>query len=147
MPSIKRQENRISAIDLFCGAGGLTHGFELEGIPVAAGVDLDPACRFPYEANNSAEFVESGVEKLRAKDLNNYFGNATYRILAGCAPCQPFSTYTQGLDTQKDHKWGLLYEFGRLARSVRPEIITMENVPSVGRHEVFLDFSTDLLLF
>jgi DNA (cytosine-5)-methyltransferase 1 len=48
---------KISCVDLFCGAGGLTHGFVLEGVPVVAGIDMDPACRFPYEANNSAKFV------------------------------------------------------------------------------------------
>ena len=136
----QKRSSSIRCIDLFCGAGGLTHGFELEGLPVEVGVDLDPACRHPYEANNEAAFVERSVGRLTARDLNRYFGSAKVRVLAGCAPCQPFSTYTQGLDAKKDHKWGLLYEFGRLARSTRPEIITMENVPSVGRHTVFSDF-------
>lgn len=136
----RRRQPSIRCVDLFCGAGGLTHGFELEGLPVSAGIDLDPACRYPYEANNEAEFIEKSVERITARHLDRYFGSATIRVLAGCAPCQPFSTYTQGLDTKKDHKWGLLYEFGRLARSTRPEIITMENVPSVGRHAVFSDF-------
>ena len=45
-------KNDIACVDLFCGAGGLTHGFILEGVPVVAGIDLDPACRFPYETNN-----------------------------------------------------------------------------------------------
>lgn len=130
----------ISCIDLFCGAGGLTHGFELEGIPVVAGVDLDPRCKYPYETNNEAQFVERSVERLRTQDVNKYFGFAKIRILAGCAPCQPFSTYTQGQDTEKDHKWGLLYEFSRLANATKPEIVTMENVPSVGKHAVFSDF-------
>lgn len=38
----------VACVDLFCGAGGLTHGFILEDVPVVAGIDLDPACRFPY---------------------------------------------------------------------------------------------------
>ena len=135
---------RISCVDLFCGAGGLTHGFELEGIPVAAGVDLDPRCKYPYEANNEAMFIERSVELLQAKDVNKYFGSAKTRVLAGCAPCQPFSTYTQGQDTEKDHKWGLLYEFSRLTRATKPDIVTMENVPAIGRHAVFSDFVAGL---
>jgi len=43
---------KFSCVDLFCGAGGLTHGFVSEGIPVVSGIDLDPASKFPYEANN-----------------------------------------------------------------------------------------------
>jgi DNA (cytosine-5)-methyltransferase 1 len=134
-----------SCIDLFCGVGGLTHGFVLEGLPVTAGIDLDPACRFPYEANNSAKFVQRDISKFTTTELNELFGDAEFRILAGCAPCQPFSTYAQryGLD-DKDGKWGLLYEFARLARGTLPDVITMENVPTVAKHEVFHDFTNTL---
>lgn len=132
---------KISCVDLFCGAGGLTHGFVLEGVPVVAGIDVDPACRFPYEANNKAKFIERDISKVSASELNALFGNTNLKILAGCAPCQPFSTYVQRYKRgDKDGKWGLLYEFARLARETRPDIITMENVPTVAKHKVFHDF-------
>ena len=85
----------IACVDLFCGAGGLTHGFVLEGVPVVAGIDMDSACRFPYEANNSAKFVERDISQFTVGELNQLFGDADLKILAGCAPCQPFSTYAQ----------------------------------------------------
>lgn len=128
-------------MDLFCGAGGLTHGFVLEGLSVVAGIDLDPACRFPYEANNQARFVERDISKVTTAELNALFGDAGLTILAGCAPCQPFSTYAQRYELDgKDGKWGLLYQFARLAEGTRPDVITMENVPTVAKHEVFHDF-------
>lgn len=131
----------ISCVDLFCGAGGLTHGFVLEGLPVAAGIDLDPACRFPYEANNHARFIERDISKVTSDELKALFGDADMKILAGCAPCQPFSTYAQRYELDgKDGKWGLLYEFARLAEGAKPDVITMENVPTVAKHEVFHDF-------
>lgn len=132
---------KISCVDLFCGAGGLTHGFVLEGIPVVAGVDLDPACRFPYEANNQAKFVERDISVVTADELSDLFGDAGLKILAGCAPCQPFSTYAQRYETDgKEGKWGLLYHFARLAEETNPDVITMENVPAVAKHIVFHDF-------
>ena len=132
---------KISTVDLFCGAGGLTHGFVLEGVPVSVGIDMDPACRFPYEANNDAEFVERDISKVSIDELNKFFGDADLRILAGCAPCQPFSTYAQRYELDgNDGKWGLLYEFARLAQGAMPDVITMENVPSVAQHAVFHDF-------
>lgn len=135
----------IACVDLFCGAGGLTHGFVLEGLPVVAGIDMDPACRFPYEANNNAKFIERDISKVSASELSSLFGNADLKILAGCAPCQPFSTYAQRYDLNaKDGKWGLLYEFARLAEGTDPDVITMENVPSVAKHEVFNDFVATL---
>ena len=130
----------INAVDLFCGAGGLTHGFVMESLNVVAGVDLDSACRSPYEANNDARFIEKDVAKLTAKEVKALFGDAAVTVLAGCAPCQPFSTYAQRYEERRDHKWGLLYEFARLAKSTKPDVITMENVPRLVNNPVFLDF-------
>ncbi len=139
---------KISCVDLFCGAGGLTHGFVLEGLPVAAGIDLDPACRFPYETNNQALFVERDISKVTPKELKALFGDADMRILAGCAPCQPFSTYAQRYELDsEDGKWSLMYEFVRLVKGVKPDVITMENVPSVLRHGVFNNFINTLKRF
>ncbi|WP_223620591.1 DNA cytosine methyltransferase [Lysobacter sp. ESA13C] len=132
---------RIAAVDLFCGAGGLTHGLEQEGIPVIAGIDFDPACRYAYETNNKARFLERDISTVTADELNRLFGDVELKILAGCAPCQPFSTYAQRYEQDgNDGKWGLLYEFARLAEGVSPDVITMENVPTVAKHGVFTDF-------
>lgn len=131
---------KISCVDLFCGAGGLTHGFVLEGVRVAAGIDMDPACRFPYETNNQARFIERDISKVTKEELKSLFGDADVKVLAGCAPCQPFSTYAHRYSLEGDGKWGLLYEFARLAKATNPEIITMENVPTVAKHVVFHDF-------
>ncbi|WP_419642890.1 DNA cytosine methyltransferase [Thiolapillus sp.] len=141
---MKKQNDGVSCVDLFCGAGGLTHGFILEGLPVNAGIDLDPACRYPYEKNNGAVFIERDIARMESDEVAELFTPGTTRVLAGCAPCQPFSTYSQRYDTRSDGKWGLLYEFGRLARDIRPDIVTMENVPTVERHGVFKDFASEL---
>lgn len=51
----------VAAVDLFCGAGGLTHGLERAGVKVHVGIDLDPSCKYAYEHNNSARFVGKSV--------------------------------------------------------------------------------------
>jgi DNA (cytosine-5)-methyltransferase 1 len=132
---------KIGCVDLFCGLGGLTHGFIREGISVLKGIDIDPQCRFPYEANNPSTFVERDVESLTGKELAAMYGDVKIRILAGCAPCQPFSTYSQmSRKHQSDSKWSLVADFGRLVREVQPDIVTMENVPQLVNHSVFSDF-------
>jgi DNA (cytosine-5)-methyltransferase 1 len=130
----------VECIDLFCGAGGLTHGLISENIEVVAGIDVDEACRHPFEANNASRFINEDVARLSPKQVNELFGDAEIRILAGCAPCQPFSTYAQRYDVVGSPRWGLLYQFARLIKAIRPELVTMENVPSVARHAVFDDF-------
>ncbi|MDH8112434.1 DNA cytosine methyltransferase, partial [Klebsiella pneumoniae] len=86
---------KVSCVELFCGAGGLTHGLVLEGVPVVAGIDIDPACKFPYETNNKAKFIEKSVSDFTSSDLNELYADSDVRILAGCAPCQPFSSYAR----------------------------------------------------
>jgi DNA (cytosine-5)-methyltransferase 1 len=140
----KWQKSCISAVDLFCGAGGLTRGLADAGINVVAGVDIDPACQYPYEHNNDAKFIKRDIAKLTARDLRSLYPEGHVRVLVGCAPCQPFSKYTQGLDTKEDDKWALLRSFGRLVRLSRPDVVSMENVPELQRHSIFGEF-LDLL--
>ncbi|KIP66816.1 MULTISPECIES: DNA cytosine methyltransferase [Vibrio] len=134
----------ITAVDLFCGAGGLTHGLVKAGVNVVAGYDIEESCRFAYEHNNSAKFFNKDVVDLSGEELEQHFRNAKVRVLAGCAPCQPFSTYSQGRDVKKDKKWPLLYAFARLIRETEPELVSMENVPDVIKHEVYHDFVQEL---
>jgi DNA (cytosine-5)-methyltransferase 1 len=132
----------IACVDLFCGVGGLTHGLSRGGINVVAGIDVDDECRYPYESNNSARFINQDVAMLTAAQVRNLWPNGFHRLLAGCAPCQPFSTYTRKgrKNGAQDSKWALVATFGRLIQEVKPDLITMENVPQVADHAVFNDF-------
>lgn len=135
----------VSAIDLFCGAGGLTHGLLKSDINVVAGFDIEEACRYPYEQNNKgSKFYKKDVSDLSGKEINALYPEGHIRLLAGCAPCQPFSTYSQGRDVRQDKKWPLLYSFSRLIREAEPELVTMENVPDVTKHDVYHDFVSEL---
>ncbi|MEG6253235.1 DNA cytosine methyltransferase [Enterobacter ludwigii] len=134
----------VKVVDLFCGAGGLTHGLESAGLNVVAGIDLESACRVAYESNNSARFIEKDISLVSKEDIEELFSGADIRVLAGCAPCQPFSKYTQGKDKKNDKKWPLLYEFARLITECQPDLITMENVPDVTKHKVYDDFVNSL---
>lgn len=134
----------VVAVDLFCGVGGLTHGLQKAGLKVVAGVDIDPKCEYPFEANNESRFHLKSVDKLKKAALQSWFSDAEVKVLAGCAPCQPFSTYSQGPKGKQDDKWKLLYEFQRLIKEAKPDIVTMENVPQLINFEVFDDFVSSL---
>jgi len=134
----------ISAIDLFCGVGGLTRGLIDEGINVVAGVDIDNACQYPYEKNNGTIFLKKDVETLKPHSLSRRYPRGDFRILVGCAPCQPFSKYTQGQYTREDAKWFLLRAFARLVKQTKPDVVSMENVPELERHSIFAEFVTAL---
>lgn len=135
---------RIEAVDLFCGAGGLTAGLIKAGINVKAGYDIALECQYAYEYNNNAIFVHKDVAEVSASEISSWYSQGAIRLLAGCAPCQPFSSYNQGKDTSGDKKWPLLYHFSRLIKEVQPELVTMENVPDVIKHKVYHDFISEL---
>jgi DNA (cytosine-5)-methyltransferase 1 len=134
----------VAAIDLFCGAGGLTRGLEDAGINVALGVDLDPSCTFPYEKNNKARFLLKSVSDVTGHEINKIFDVSNFTLLAGCAPCQPFSKYRLGKSDESDDRWNLLAQFQRLVRETKPDIVTMENVPRLQRESVFASFVKSL---
>jgi DNA (cytosine-5)-methyltransferase 1 len=123
-----------TAVDVFAGVGGLTHGFLLEGFSVAAGIDADGDCRYPYEYNNpNAKFLHKKVEELTADELSSLYPPDHVKILVGCAPCQPFSAYTR--KKGKHSKWQLLYDFAKLIEAIEPDIISMENVPRLKSYD------------
>ncbi|WP_182417077.1 DNA cytosine methyltransferase [Bartonella sp. HY038] len=133
----------INVIDLFCGAGGLTHGLEQAGLNVKVGVDIDPSCKTPLEANNNAAFICRDIRTITRSELVEWFGTNGINVLAGCAPCQPFSTYS---NTRKslDERWSLLKEFERLVLATKPNVLTMENVPGLARQPVWKEFVNKL---
>lgn len=134
----------IVGVDLFCGAGGLTWGLQQAGVRIAAGIDVDPACKHPFERNNDAAFLQLDIREVTVEHLTRLWPAGSLRLLAGCAPCQPFSPHRRGADTSSDERWSLLGQFGRLAVEARPDYVTMENVPRLGSIEIFAEFAAGL---
>ena len=127
------------AIDLFCGAGGLSEGLRQAGFEVVGAVELDPfACR-TYRLNHAgAKLWEgdirrvSGAEMLTALNLNP----GELDLLAACPPCQGFSSMRtrNGSRWNRDARNDLIREVLRITRSVRPKAVMLENVPGLAEN-------------
>ncbi len=136
-----KKQISVEAFDLFCGIGGLTHGLQQSGIPVRGGLDIDKSCQYTYEINNNAKFFLSDIKDWNYGDIAKTFQNSRYKILAGCAPCQPFSKHTLKNRARRDDvRWGLLDDFLRLVREGRPDVVSMENVPQLRNTDVYAKF-------
>lgn len=122
---------KIGVIDLFCGIGGLSHGMHKKGFDIIAGFDLDDTCKYAYEVNNNSTFYNQDVNTITREQINELFKGYDVRILAGCAPCQPFSSYAFKVKKKDSAKYELLEQFGRIVEEVLPDIITMENVAQI----------------
>ena len=133
----------MKAIDLFCGAGGLTLGLRRAGWDVVAGIDLDSEVGETYRSNNpGAQFVAADLRSVTDDDIRTLVGTvpSSELLLAGCAPCQPFSKQRQrhGLGPRSDAT--LLGEFARLVRTMEPRVVLMENVPGIASVPGFSSF-------
>ena len=153
MDSLKEKSSplSISAVDLFCGVGGLTYGLQQAGIKVVAGLDIDETCKYPFEENNlfeennKAQFISKDICKFTGAELSELYPKDSIKLLVGCAPCQPFSAQTRkNKNRSSDERWSLLDEFGRLIEEVKPQLVAFENVPLIRKENIFTNFCNKL---
>jgi len=141
--------NKPIAIDLFCGAGGLSEGLRQAGFDVVGAVELDAlACR-TYRLNQKyVTLWENDIRRvsgasmlrtlqLRAGDLD---------LLAACPPCQGFSRMRtkNGAKRVRDSRNDLIFDVLRIIRSTRPKSVMLENVPGLARNTRFAAFREGL---
>lgn len=127
---------KYTAIDLFCGAGGLTVGLKKAGFEVVAGVEINPAAIETYRMNHKKHrLYDMDIRALSPDKILNDLGlkKGELDLLAGCPPCQGFSTHrTRNKDVSvEDDRNDLVFEFVRFVRSLLPKTIMMENVPGL----------------
>jgi DNA (cytosine-5)-methyltransferase 1 len=131
-----------TAIDLFSGCGGLTLGLKQAGFRVIAAVEKDELAASTYKENHPEVNVQlRDIRRVSAEALrkNLKLDIGQLDLLAGCPPCQGFSTLKtrNGARQKRDKRNGLINEMLRFARVFRPKTIMMENVPGLAEHWSF----------
>ncbi|WP_088161318.1 DNA cytosine methyltransferase [Sphingobacterium sp. G1-14] len=142
------ESKKIGVVDLFCGIGGLSHGMFLNGFDILSGYDIDSTCEYAFEKNNKSKFYARNIKEVNGTDISSAYKKDQIKVLAGCAPCQPFSSYSFKIKEKDQNKYDLLYEFGRLVKESKPDIITMENVVQIlsfKQKPVLEDFKNTLI--
>lgn len=130
----KTSTNKIwTAIDLFCGAGGLSEGFRQAGFHILAGNDVDEAAGRTFATTHpEAKFLSGPVQKIGADDFLGAAGLRTGQLdcLIGGPPCQAFSVYNhrRGLHDERSQ---LFQEYLRLVGGLNPSWVILENVTGI----------------
>lgn len=138
-------KNKIEAIDLFCGIGGLTYGLRNAGINVLAGVDSDESCKDIYEKNNRTNFILSDIKTCDFDELSALYSEGSVKVLVGCAPCQPFSSHSfKSKKKENDERWNLIEYFLKAVKTIKPDIISMENVRGIVKTDIFCNFESEI---
>ena len=139
-----------TAIDLFCGAGGLSEGFRQAGFRVLAGNDFNETAGETYAATHlDAKFLPGPIQDVTASRLLQASGLSKGELdcLIGGPPCQAFSVYNHQRGMHDDRSQ-LFREYLRLVAGLSPKWIVMENVTgilSVGAGEAVDAIKSGLL--
>lgn len=126
-----------TAIDLFSGAGGLTQGLKQAGFNVIGAIESVPTYAESYQMNHPRVNLKvSDITKVDPIKYMEELGlmNGELDLLAGCPPCQGYSTIgTRNRGQRNDPRNELIYEVFRFATALQPKTIMMENVPALNK--------------
>lgn len=130
----------LTAIDLFCGAGGLTEGLKQAGFHVLAGVELNEIAAKTYRENHKeSTCYEANIKEISSQHLLDSLNlkKGDLDLLAGCPPCQGFSSLrTRNKSISfSDERNDLIFDFLRLVEGLLPKCIMLENVPALAKDE------------
>ncbi|GAB6140140.1 DNA cytosine methyltransferase [Methylosoma difficile] len=126
-----------TAIDLFCGAGGLTCGLKQAEFKVIAAVEWHDIAAETYRANHpSTQLWQADICDLSPHEAMKALGIAPHELslLAACPPCQGFSalrTRNKTLSVE-DRRNDLIFEFLRWVKVFLPKCVVLENVPALA---------------
>jgi DNA-methyltransferase (dcm) len=128
------------AIDLFSGCGGLTLGLKKAGFRVIGAVESNELAVNTYKANHKNVRVwPKDIRKVSVADVRRKLKleRGELELLAGCPPCQGFSTITTLNGNKRrstDDRNDLIFEFMRFVRGLKPKAIMLENVPRLAKN-------------
>ena len=122
---MKFDSNKPNVIDLFCGIGGFSKGFEKAGFNIVLGIDNWDVALETFEKNhNNSKILNADVREIK-DEYYEQFKDKTDIIIGG-PPCQGFSM--SGKRDINDKRNTLFEEMIRAVSIVKPKVVVMENV-------------------
>jgi len=121
---------KLTVIDLFCGAGGLSYGFKLAGFDIIGGVEWNKAAMETHKQNFNTKFEFCGDIKEISDDtiLKNFKG---VDVIIGGPPCQGFSSANRHEKEGEDPRNKLFFEYLRFVKLLKPKVFVIENVKEI----------------
>lgn len=120
--------NPYTVVDLFCGAGGASYGFQSAGFNVILGIDhLIPALKTFQKNHENTSTILGDIRDVTQDIINDLLGDTEVKVLIGGVPCQGFSLNNRKR-REDDPRNQLFYEFVRFIKILKPDMIMLENV-------------------
>ena len=127
------ERRKLTAIDLFCGAGGLSQGFMEAGFEILAANDFDSNAAKTFKLNHpSSRFYDGPIQDISTDAMLEAAGlsSGELDVLIGGPPCQAFSVYNHRRGMH-DKRSGLFREYLRMVEGLMPRMVVMENVTGI----------------
>lgn len=122
------KSNPYTVVDLFCGAGGASYGFQNAGFNVILGIDhLIPALKTYQKNHENSSTILGDIKDITPEMINNAIGDTSVKVLIGGVPCQGFSLNNRKR-REDDPRNQLFYEFIRFMKILKPDVVMLENV-------------------
>ncbi|MBQ5562408.1 MAG: DNA cytosine methyltransferase, partial [Clostridia bacterium] len=122
--------SNYNAIDLFCGCGGLSYGFEKAGFNILLGIDNDQTALNVFEhSHKEAVSICGDITQLHYADIKNKIGNKKIDVIIGGPPCQGMSL--SGPRKFDDPRNKLYLSYIRFVEEISPKAFVIENVPGL----------------
>ena len=122
---------KMKAIDLFCGCGGMTLGFQNAGFEVIAAFDNWQSAIEVYRQNFQHPVFDLDLSQ---EDVYSKIGSFDADIIIGGPPCQDFSS--AGKRNESLGRANLSISFAKIIASVKPKWFVMENVDRIEKSQV-----------
>ncbi len=123
-------------VDLFCGAGGLSLGFEMAGYEVLAGVDNEESFLKTFEkSHDDATSINRDLSNNGIKQVieEQKIDPGILDVVIGGPPCQGFSTAGDRMIDDPRNK--LVKEYTKAVKQIKPDVFLMENVTGLASME------------
>jgi DNA (cytosine-5)-methyltransferase 1 len=139
----------LAAVDLFSGCGGLTVGLKQAGFQVRGAVEIDAVAAETYRDNHpEVKLWETDIRLVSGTEILKALAceRGELDLLAGCPPCQGFSTMRtkNGKKRVRDKRNDLIFDYLRLVEEILPKAVMMENVPGLAEDRRMKIFTTAL---
>lgn len=123
--------SKMTFVDLFCGAGGLSKGLEMSGLQGVCGLDWFDEAGMTYARNFDHPFVNGDIRLKEKKDefyatVKRQLNGQHLNIVAGGFPCQGFSM--AGNRIVDDPRNSLYLEMLEIVKNLQPDFVICENV-------------------
>lgn len=126
----------LTHVDLFSGPGGFATGFKWAGFETVFGLDIhEPSLRTFQHNHHGVPTILGDIREVSSQQVKKLVGRSRPTVLSAGVPCEGFSMSNRNRTKFTDERNFLFVEFLRMADALKPQVVLIENVANLARHD------------